>query len=115
TSTTIAIETYGKEIRIISVDGRGVHKWDTIQDEVPSLDDKSTKKLLKVYFRYGVENSCNLVIRTDLEMGGTSAKLFVPSFTCCDKFVTREKGYGNVLFSRLIRCQYSWNCCKNKC
>jgi len=100
----IMIDPYGAPFKVLSVSGGNIKDWSVYdqkeletEDEL-SLDDAEqlnkqnshSKKILKIQFKYGVERSLNLKINTELEMGGTSAKVFAPSMT--SQNVTRETG-----------------------
>lgn len=77
---TIEIDTYGKKLDILNVEGYGIAKWQVEKNKV------------KIYFSYGMENVYELKLLTEMEMGSTSGNIYVPRFACVDHFITREMG-----------------------
>lgn len=84
TEFTIAINSYDKPFRVLSVEGNGILNWE--------MTSNKSLHTLKVYLNYGVEKEYTMNIDTELEMGGTSGRVYVPSFSCVDTFISREKG-----------------------
>lgn len=84
TEFTVLINSYEKQFRILSVDGKGILNWE--------ISSNKSQHTLKVYLNYGFEKDYILNIDSELEMGGTSGKVYVPSFSCVDSFISREKG-----------------------
>lgn len=83
--STIQIESHERPFKVISVDGVGVSNWN-----VTSVNSTHT---LKINYTHGMEMAYTLKILTELEMNSTSCTVTLPSFSCIDRSISREKGF----------------------
>lgn len=103
TQFEIVADSFGAPFKILSVHGDGIKDWNVFDQKDLTEDERNledaeqlnrqqllSKKILKIQFKYGIEGSYNLRIQSELEMEGTSAKAFAPSFT--SQNATRETG-----------------------
>jgi len=90
-------------VRILNVNGRAIKRYDVVEGSTDKksgrdtgLDHKHGKKdslrILKVFLDYGIEENYDVTIYSELDMGGTSSKVYVPVFRNLG-VVSREKGF----------------------
>jgi len=95
-------------VRIVSVKGPHIKKWEVVDgskskrrvkieskyEEKGDPESQSLSKLgrrvLKIYLSYGQERGYDCRVMSELKMGGTSGKIYVPVFKCIG--VKRETG-----------------------
>jgi len=93
----------GPVVRILSVDGKAIKRWDvattntaaSIDGDGGDLDASSAaaanSRVLKVWLEYGIEESYSLVVTSEYEMGSTAGEVTLPRFY--PLLVSREKGF----------------------
>eukprot|EP01132_Coremiostelium_polycephalum_P007738 gene7738-9518_t len=83
----------GHGLKVLSVDGTGIKKWESFPYNSDSNNNSKGESLVKVQLNFSVENQYVLRVTSEIQMESTSGDVLIPSVRCRGNEISREKGY----------------------